>query len=339
MMSLHRPGWWRPAVIVACTLGLLTGCTPPSGNLQPGSAMTIPPIEPLPLTSDRLRVVATTSILGDVVGQIGGDAIALTTLIGPGQDPHSYQATAQDMVAIEEAHIVFVVGLGLEEALLGTIESTATGPIAPVSAGIEPISPAGEEHDQEEGDHAHVAYDPHVWMDPNNVIIWTQNIRDVLSAADPANAAVYAANADAYITELEALDAAIREQLAQIPEANRKLVTDHFAFSYFAEEYGLQIVGAVIPGATTTAEPSAGDMADLVTLIQEEHVPAIFVGTSASERLQQLAELIAEEAGRDVQVLLLYSGSLDVPGQPGDTYIGMMRYDVDTIVQGLGSEE
>jgi ABC-type Zn uptake system ZnuABC Zn-binding protein ZnuA len=329
------------SLIVAALVSLMTlaACTQGAAG-EAEQAMTIPPIEAVNLDGSSLRVVTTTSVLGDVVDQVGGDAIALTTLIGPGQDPHSYQATAQDMVAVEEAHIVFVVGLGLEEALMSTVESTATGPIVSVSAGIEPIPLADEVHNQEEEDaHAHEIYDPHVWMDPNNVMIWTENIRDVLSAADPANADVYAANAEAYIAELAALDASIREQVAQIPEERRKIVTDHLSFGYFAQAYGFEMIGAVIPGATTTAEPSAGDIADLVALIQTEHVPAIFVGTSASERLRQLAELIAEEAGTGVQVLPLYSGSLDEPGQPGDTYIGMMRYDVAAMVQGLGSGE
>lgn len=317
-------------------LGTLAGCTSPRD--VGAHEMAIPPIEAVDLDGGSLRVVATTNVLGDVVAQVGDNAIDLTTLIRLGQDPHSYQVAAQDMVAIEDAHIAFVVGLGLEEALMDAIENTATGPIVPVSAGIEPLAFADADHEGEEA-HEHGRYDPHTWMDPNNVIVWTENIRDALSAADPANAEVYALNAEAYIAELAALDAYIREQVAPIPEINRRLVTDHRSFSYFADEYDFEVIGAVVPGVTTAAEPSAGDMAALAEVIREERIPAIFVGASASNRLHQLSELIAEEAGTDVQVLTLYSGSLDAPGQPGDTYLDMMRYNVDVIVQGLGGEE
>ena len=329
-MNLRR----APIMVMALTVTVLLGCTPPgdSGH-APDAAMTIPPIGPVGLAGRNLRVVATTNVLGDVVAEVGSGAIDLTTLIGPGQDPHSYQPVAQDMVAIEEADVVFVVGLNLEETLMRSIENTATGPVVPVSAGITPIPFAGADH---EGEGEHGIYDPHFWMDPNNVMVWTATIRDTLSTADPAHAAGYAANAEAYRVELAALDGYIREQAARIPASNRRLVTDHYAFGYFAEEYGFEIAGAILPGPTTTTEPSAGEIADLAALIRENGIPAIFVGASASESLRRLAETIAQEAGGGVQVLSLYSGSLDSPGQPADTYIGMMRTNVDTLVQGLG---
>jgi ABC-type Zn uptake system ZnuABC Zn-binding protein ZnuA len=323
-----RPLQIGALIVTAAFFGALAvGCASPASPLQ--EHMAIPPVEAVDLGGEKLRVVATTNILGDVVANVGGDAIDLTVLIGLGQDPHTYQAVAGDLAAIEDAHVVFVVGLNLEESLIDTIDNTASGPVVPVSAGIELIAFAGGH------EHEAAAYDPHFWMDPNNVIVWAENIADVLSAADPANADAYAANAAAYIDELETLDAYIRQEVARIPEANRKLVTDHLAFGYFADEYGFEMIGTVVPGATTTAEPSAGDMADLVEQIKAEGVKAIFVGTSSSERLEQLARLIAEEAGTEVEVLALYTGSLDEPGTPGATYLGMMRYNIDRMVEGL----
>jgi ABC-type Zn uptake system ZnuABC Zn-binding protein ZnuA len=315
---------------------LAAGCVSPASPRH--EHMAIPPMEAVDLGGEKLKVVATTNILGNVVANVGGEAIDLTVLIELGQDPHTYQAVAGDLAAIEDAHVVFVVGLNLEESLIDTIDNTASGPVVPVSAGIDLIAFAGG-HGHHEGGRKHQAeaavYDPHFWMDPNNVIVWAGNIANVLSAADPANADAYATNAAAYVKELEALDAYIRQEVARIPEANRKLVTDHLAFGYFADEYGFEMIGTVVPGATTTAEPSAGDMADLVEQIKAEGVKAIFVGTSASERLEQLAGLIAEEAGTEVEVLALYTGSLDEPGTPGATYLDMMRYNIDRMVEGL----
>jgi ABC-type Zn uptake system ZnuABC Zn-binding protein ZnuA len=157
----------------------------------------------------------------------------------------------------------------------------------------------------------------------------------VLVEADPANRETYEANAEAYMGELEAVDAYIREQVETIPEANRKLVTDHKLFGYFADEYGFEVVGALIPSFSTTAGASAGDVADLVELIREENVPAIFTGTTASQGLKGLAEAIADEAGLEIKVLPVLTGSLAPAGEPGDTYIGYMRYNIDQIAAGL----
>ncbi|GAB4478035.1 MAG: zinc ABC transporter substrate-binding protein AztC [Anaerolineae bacterium] len=311
---------------------LLAACAAPAD--EHSTEMTIPPLEPVTLgAGERLAVVATTGLIGDVVGQVGGDQIDLTVLIEPGRDPHTYEAVPEDLAAIERAAVIFVNGLGLEETLLGSIQSTATGVIVPISAGIEPRE--WEEDDDHDDDHDHAA-DPHFWMDPANVMVWARNAAQVLGALDPAHAAEYDANAAAYIAELETLDAYIREQVARIPAERRKLVTDHESFGYFAGAYGFELVGAVVPGVTTSAAPSAGDIARLVEVIRAEGVPAIFVGEASGAGLERLAEQVAAESGMTVRVLPLYTGALDAPGTPADTYIGMMRANIDRIVEGLG---
>lgn len=308
-------------LILILTLALLASCSPLTSE-----------------DSGKLTVVVTTNIIGDVVSNIGGDSINLTTLIGTGQDPHSFEPTPRDLAAIEDADLVFINGLDLEEILVHAIENTATGKVITVSAGIGPLEE--EDHHENEGaededDHGHAAGDPHFWVDPNNVMIWVENITNALSAADPANDAIYAANSTAYLEELHSLDTYIREQTDAIPAENRKLVTDHGLYGYFAEEYGYQIVGAVLPTFTTTAGASAGDVAELAELISAKNVTAVFIGTTASQGTQNLADALSEELSGQIQVLPLLSGSLAPEGQPGDTYLGYMRYNIDQIVLGL----
>ncbi len=299
--------------------------TPATGEQQPA-------LTPVSLTAgERLRVVATTSIIGDVVRQIGDDLIELTVLIGPGQDPHGYTPTAQDIAAIADAHVVFINGLGLEEGLQRTIETVREPgqPIIAVSAAIKPrTSTAAEAHE----DQGQPRFDPHTWLDPLNVLKWVDIIERTLSELDPAHAPDYARNATAYREQLRALDEYIRQQVARIPPERRKLVMDHLSFGYFAARYGFEEVGSVIPGFSTAAEPSAADMARLSALMRQANVPVIFVSRSTNPRV---TETLAREAG--VPVLSLYVGSLGEPGSGADTYIGMMRANVDTIVKGLST--
>jgi ABC-type Zn uptake system ZnuABC Zn-binding protein ZnuA len=338
----------RPVFIVVIAALLMLGCSQTAASVPSQAiedtadndheSMQLPSVEAVKLDAgEQLRVVATTNIIGDVVANVGGDAIDLTVLMDIGQNPHSYEPTPRALAAIEDAHIVFVNGLDLEEVLMESIRNTAvTGVIVPVSAGIETLELMDDAHAVgEEHEHDHSGGDPHFWLDPNNVIVWVENIEHVLAEADPANREIYESNAEAYIAELEALDSYIREQVALIPEANRKLVTDHGLFSYFADEYGLEIVGAVIPSFSTTAGASAGDVANLVELIQEEQVPAIFIGTTAGQGIQNLAEAISDELGSEIKVLPLLTGSLAPEGEPGDTYLGYMRFNIDQMVSGL----
>lgn len=315
---------WRLVALIAALL--LSACA--AGAATPSDdGGSLPTLEPAALAEgEKVRVVATTSIIGDVVAQVGGDHIDLTVLIAPGQDPHSYQPVARDLAHVEQAHVVFINGLDLEEGLLAAVGTVAqTAPLVPVSAGVEVI--AG-------GDEEHAAGDPHTWMDPHNVMIWAGNIAAALAALDPAHAEDYRANAEAYQGELRALDAYIREQVALIPPERRKLATNHEALAYFARRYGFEVIGTVYLGASQLAEPSAGDMARLVETIRAEDVPAIFVETTVSDAL---ARAIAREVGREIGVYTLYTGSLGPPDSGADTYIGMMRANIETIVAALGA--
>jgi ABC-type Zn uptake system ZnuABC Zn-binding protein ZnuA len=172
--------------------------------------------------------------------------------------------------------------------------------------------------------------DPHVWFDPHNVIVWTHNVAHTLSGLDPGHAGTYQANADAYEAELRALDGWIREQLAQVPEENRQLVTDHTVFSYLAHRYGFEQIGAVFPGYSTLAEPSAQDLAALQDAIEEFDVQAVFAGLTVNP---DLAERVAEDTG--TQLVFLYVGSLSEPGGPADDYLSFMRYNVSAIAEAL----
>ncbi len=332
-----EPKQQRGLILAAALLALLlVGCgagSPASSNTNNEDAA-LPELSAAALgNGERLRVVATTSIVGDVVARVGGEPIDLTVLMQPGQDPHSFQAAARDLARAGEAHVIFVNGFDLEEGLLSDLESAAPGvPIVPVSAGIEPLEFEGEHEEgaEEEEGHEHEGTDPHVWFDAHNVEIWTDNIAATLSALDPANAETYEGNADSYRAELEALDQFIRDAIGQIPEANRKLVTNHDNFQYFARAYGFEVIGTVLPSFSTNVEPSANDLAGLIGIIREEEVPAIFVETTMAE---QLADTVAQETG--ARVYQLYTDALGPAGSGAESYVGLMRANAETVVEAL----
>jgi ABC-type Zn uptake system ZnuABC Zn-binding protein ZnuA len=292
-----------------------------------------------PASGDPLSVVASFSILGDLVRQVGGDAVQVTTLIGPGVDAHTYDPAPADLVALSEADIIFENGLGFEPWLDGFFASAQpAGARVVVSDGITPREIGGEDagHDEagdaHEGEDGHGAFDPHVWHDVANAIVMTENIRDALAAADPANAAQYEANAAAYVAELEALDAEIREQVATLPEERRKLVTSHDTFGYFADAYGFEVVGTVLGSLSTeVADPAARDVAALIAEIEAAGVPAIFAENVANP---DLLASIAAEAGVELAPAL-YTDALGPAGSPGETYLGMMRSNAAAIIDAL----
>jgi len=288
----------------------------PSSN----RGMAIPNIEAVELEpGDKLFVIASTSIVGDVVANVGGDAIDLKVLIGIGQDPHSYEPTPRELTSVERAHVIFVNGQHLEEGLMHVIEQISKVPVVPVSAGIEPL---------ESGD-------PHFWTDPTNVMVWVENIEDVLSRADPPNHKVYERNAGVYRAKLRDLDDRIRQLVTRIPAKDRKLVTDHHMIRYFADEYGFKVMGSILPSTSTNAEASAGETAKLVELLRKEGVTSIFVGATAGRGLQRLADAVTREIGAEVQILTLLTGTLAPRGQKGDTYLGYIEFNVAQIVKGL----
>jgi len=337
------------ALAIATFLWLAAGCTPatepspsqpasslPTEQPQTGAAaqemLTLPALEAVTLAGQPLRVVATTSIIGDVVAQVGGDAIALTTLMGAGQNPHSYEPAAKDLTAVSRANVIFINGWDLEEALVYNLKAIGEKAyIVPVSANIEPMpyrSPAATIGD------GHGSPDPHVWFSIHNVEQWVENITATLSQLDPANAKTYEANAETYLAELAELDEYTRTQLAAIPPEKRILVTNHGAFGYFARDYGFEVLGTVIPGMSTLAEPSASDLANLIATMREHGVCTIFTETTVNDTLAQTVAAELSECA-DVQVLPLYTGAVGPPGSGADSYIGMFRANVDTIVTGL----
>ena len=276
---------------------------------------------------ERLRVVATTNIVGDVVANVGGEAVELTVLLPSGTDPHGYVATPRELAEASEASLLFLSGFGLEEGMGGTLEQLAVDvPIVSISEGVQGILLAEGAKEPHEA----AGVDPHVWFDPTIGMQWTRNAAAALSARDPANQETFQANADAYVESLRGLDAWIKENVAAIPQAQRVLVTDHFVFGYFARRYGFEVVGAVIPAYSSSASPSPQDLADLLGSIQEHGVKAVFVGLSANA---DAAQAVAQDAG--IQVVPLYTESLSEPGGPAVSYIGMLEYNVNAIVEAL----
>ena len=302
------------ACLAALALALLAAACGPAGAPADGSG------------GAGLRVVATTTIVGDVVAAVGGGEIDLTVLLPVGADPHSLQPTPRDMAAVAEAGVLFVNGLGLERFLEPLLESAGgNAAVVSVSEGIEVR--------RLEAGHGHGArgdVDPHVWTDPGNVAVWARNVAAALGELEPANAAAYRAAAAAYAAELAELDRWIAAQVARVPPERRKLVTDHNTLAYFAERYGFRQVGVVFPGFSALSEPSAGDLARLATAVREQGVAAVFVGTTVNPGL---AERIAEDAG--IAVVAVYTGSLSEAGGPADNYISLMRYNVTAIVNAL----
>jgi ABC-type Zn uptake system ZnuABC Zn-binding protein ZnuA len=273
------------------------------------------------VSSGGLKVVASTTIVGDVVKQVSGVLIDLSVLFPPGADPHTFEPRPQDMAAISDAKVVVINGMDLEEALKPALDANVRGMLVHASEGIEARAFEGEEHE---------GSDPHTWTDPNNVIIWTQNIAAALAEADPTNAATYQANADAYIASLRDLDTWIRAEIEKIPAERRKLVTDHLAFGNFVDEYGLEQVGALVGSFSTDAAPSAQELAELEDKIKAQGAPAVFVGRTVNP---ELAEQVAQDTG--TKLVFVYTGSLSEPGGEANTYLKFMRYNVTAIVEAL----
>lgn len=284
--------------------------------------------------ANQLPVVATTSILADVVSRVGGNLVSVTTLVLPGVNEHEYQPSPRDIAAVSDAALVFEVGLGLEQ-FMDAIIHNAAGDITPieVSSGIsaqELLMP----HDANTAEHQHEhTTDPHVWLDPANVIVWTENIAAALSARDPAGSGTYQANAAAYIAELKALDEWIKSETARIPQEKRLIITDHMLFNYFAEKYGFTVVGALIPSYSSLAQPSAQEIAALEDAIRQYNVRVILVGNTVNPTL---AARVAEDTG--TTMVQFYTGSLSNADGPAATYLDYMRFNVKTIVNALSGE-
>lgn len=325
---IWKSAYWLSLAMVVLILASACGGTAPETN--PGQTSEAGELQSASLGSgEKLRVVATTNILGDIVSNVGSDRIELTTLMDVGVDPHSYIPTPADTAAIHDAHIVLANGLGLEADLDEILENAGGDAIhVHVSDGLELREADGQHDDGDHADNGH-SIDPHVWFDVKNVIQWVGTIESALSTLDPANAQSYAQNASAYIQELEELDAWVVEQVSTIPQANRKLVTNHPAFGYLADRYGLEQLGAVFP-VNPSSEPSAQEIAALEDAIREYAVPAVFTESTVSPRM---AEQVAQDTG--VKLVQLYSGSLGPPGSGAETYILLIRYDIKALTENL----
>ena len=269
-----------------------------------------------PAHAAKVNVIATISIIGDVVKNVSGDAVDLVVLVGPDGDAHEYEPIPADSVNIAKADIIFENGLHLEH-WLGKLYSASASKAdrVVVSQGVVPR--VFENNPQEA--------DPHAWQDVTNVILYTQNVRDALEAIDPAHKALYDANAKEYIQKLQALDAWVQSQVALIPVDKRKLITNHDALGYFAGRYGFKIIGAVIPSATTeAADPSAQETVQLLNIIKANGVHAIFSENMANPKL---AQTLSQEAGVEVGPEL-YTDALGPVGSEGETYLRMIKYNV-----------
>ena len=267
-----------------------------------------------------LRVVATTTQVADFATNVGGDRVRVTSLLKPNLDAHDYEPSPADVEAIARADVVLENGAGLETWLHDTITNSGFGgPLVDTSQGVRLRQVGG-------------ATDPHIWQNPRNAQVMAANIEHALAAADPADAGVFRANLAGYTKQLQALDAEVQRQIDSL--ANKKLVTNHDAFGYYVDRYGLVFVGSVIPSFDSSAELSGRDIRDLVAKIKATKVKAVFSETSLPPRA---AETIAREAG--VKVVegedALYGDSLGPPGSDGDTYLKMVRHNTRTIVSNL----
>jgi ABC-type Zn uptake system ZnuABC Zn-binding protein ZnuA len=313
LTNFRRAKWLRALALLsvlllaACDTGTPGSSTP--GTNTPGSG---------------LKVVATTTQIRSMTEAVLGDRGAVSSILPPGADAHDFEPKPSTVQAISESDIVLKNGIGLDDwvdKLLANAGGDQT--LITVTTGI-PLRAGDEEGEQDQPD-------PHVWLNVSNAITMTTNIRDALIRADPANEATYKANADAYITRLRDLDRYIRDQIATIPPEERKIVTNHDALGYYIDAYGLTFAGSIIPSMSTGAQPSAQDVAELISKIKADKVKAIFLESKVNPAL---ARQIGGDTGAKV-VDTLYGDALGEPGTPGATYEGMMRYNTDTIVSAL----
>lgn len=276
----------------------------------------------VPKSSDsRLNALTSTTFLADITRNIAGDRISVDSLLPVGADPHAYQAAPSDVAKIAESDLLILNGLEYEYFIEPLLENAGgERRIIEATAGLSPRKDAGSEH----------GVDPHMWLDPNLVVTYVENIRDGLIQIDVEGTQIYKDNADAYVAQLKDLDKWIVEQVNTIPASRRLLVTNHEAVGYFAERYGFEVVGAVIPSLSTDAGTSAKELAALIEVIKTSGAPAIFLGEVENP---DLANQIAAET--DVRVVdNLHLESLTV-GAPAATYIDMMKHNVNQIVEAL----
>ncbi|WP_336643474.1 zinc ABC transporter substrate-binding protein AztC [Microbacterium sp. MMO-113] len=302
-MRLLRP---LAAVLAALTSAALTACAPPADT--------------------RPVVVVTTNILGDVVGELVGDQARVVTLMKPNADPHSFEISAQEAATLRDADLLVSNGLGLEEGLQQHLDAAVAAEVPSFVAGD-----AIDVLDYRDGDAAGMP-DSHFWTDPARMIDVVDALEPALAALDGVDADTLTADVADYREELTALDDEMTSAFARIPDDRRALVTNHHVFGYLADRFDFEVVGAVIPGGTTLAAPSASDLADLVGAVEETGVPAVFAESSSPDRLVQA---LAEEADVHVAVIELFTESLTAEDGGAPDYLTMMRVNTERIASGL----
>jgi zinc/manganese transport system substrate-binding protein len=277
----------------------------------------------------RLNVIASFSILGDFVKNVGGDRVQIGTLVGPNGNAHVYAPSPADAKKVADAKLVFVNGLGFEGWLERLVKASGTkAPIVVATKGIKPRERAGGDHDH---DHDHGRADPHAWQSVANAKIYVANIRDALIAADPAGKDTYVANAAAYLAKLDALEREVREVIAKIPADRRRVITSHNAFGYFQDAYGVNFIAP--QGVSTEAEASAKDVAAIITQIKKQKVAAVFLENVTDPRL---VEQIARETGAKVGGTL-YSDALTDDKGDATTYTDLIRHNLRQLAAALVS--
>ena len=276
------------------------------------------------LAQENLKVLATFSILGDLIRNVGGERVEVTTLVGPNSDAHVYSPAPADARKVAEARVVVINGLGFEGWMARLVKASGTKAAPAVaSKGVKPRRQADA--------HGHGDVDPHAWQSVANVKVYVGNIRDALTAADAGGKAAYEANAKAYLARLDALDREVRDAVAAIPKDRRRIITSHASFGYFKDAYGVDFIAP--QGVSTESEASARDVARIITQIKRQKIPAVFLENVTDPRL---IERIAKESGAKVGGKL-YSDALT--GEKGDapTYIDLIRHNIKQLTAALRS--
>jgi zinc/manganese transport system substrate-binding protein len=278
-------------------------------------AMLVSPLR----AQDRLDVVASFSILGDFVKNVGGDKVSVTTLVGPNGDVHVYTPAPDDAKTVAAARLLIVNGLGLEGWLPRLLQAAGSkAPIVTASSGVAPLE-AGSDTD------------PHAWQSVANAKIYVANIRDALIAADPADTETFRPSAARYLSELDTLDAEVRTAVAKIPPERRKVISSHRAFGYFAKAYGIEFLAP--EGVSTETEPSARDVAAIITQVKAGKIPAVFLENMSDPRL---IRRIASETGAKVGGTLFSDALTDEKGD-APTYIALVRHNIKALTSALGN--
>lgn len=276
----------------------------------------------------RPKVVVTTNILADVVGQVAGEGVEVVTLVPPGSDPHEFAISSADLTAIGSADLLVANGLGLEQGVLDILRSAASDgiPLLELAPGIDPIRFAGGQSDG--GEQTGVGdFDPHFWHDPRRMAVAVGLLQSALEDAIPGLSGL-SERAASYITELGALDSRLAAEFLAIPAERRVIVTNHDSLGYLADRYGIEVLGVVIPGGDTLASPNSADLAALVQVLREGRVTTLFAENISDRRA---LDAVAAELGQEVEVVTLLTDSLDV----GVSYLNMLESNASAILESM----